>query len=157
VLATTLAKLGDGLGPALERITERHELQHQIDGPDLAVVGPVFEILPSASDEFQERVNRELSAYLAEITTKDCPPALGIVNLAGFALGRRSPEHYVALIILGGLTDQRLIRGSDVDRDRVTKAVATLAKEDEASLRRRAIELWEKMFRGRLVDPEPAL
>ena len=50
-------------------LTQRHELQHQIDGPHLPEASAVLNEMRSYSDEAVDEVNRELSAYLSELAT----------------------------------------------------------------------------------------
>lgn len=147
-LRALLERLPSGLGPAITAMTERHELQHQIDGPHLPLAGAVQRRLTGYSDESQARVNRELSAYVAEMTASDAPPLLGLIHLARFALmGRRSAEHQVAVIALSVMTDRvarRPMRGVDVSE--ASAAFAELAALEEDVLRARAASAWRALF-----------
>src|SRR5262249_34402327 len=79
-LAAVRARLGASLREVVLATTERHELQHQIDGPHLPLAAPVAELLGGYVKESQNRANRELSAYVAELTTEGGSPPLELVH-----------------------------------------------------------------------------
>lgn len=137
-----------GLHPALIALTERHELQHQIDGPHLPIAAAVERHLAAASDNTKELVNRELSAYIAEITAEGAPPKLGLVHLVRFALANRGgAEHHVALIALAALRGHEVQRAARrADPAEVTAAFAELAALGDVELRARAASAWRSLF-----------
>jgi hypothetical protein len=137
-----------GLHPALIALTERHELQHQIDGPHLPIAAAVERHLAAASDNTKELVNRELSAYIAEITAEGAPPKLGLVHLVRFALANRGgAEHHVALIALAALRGHEVRRAARrTDPAEVTAAFVELAALDDVELRARAASAWRSLF-----------
>ncbi|MBI5534723.1 MAG: hypothetical protein HY898_18500 [Deltaproteobacteria bacterium] len=147
-----------GLKAAILAATERHELQHQIDGPNLPICGEVLRRMGAFSKEAQMRVNRELSGYLAELTASGAPPRLGLVHLLRFALvAKGGAEHYV------GVQAMELMTGRDLygwdgrpDPERVSEAFVELAGWPEDKLRSKAAESWKKCFGERLpkIDPQ---
>ncbi len=157
-LGRALAAAPGGLLPALTLSTERHEIQHQLDGPHLAMASLVLRRMAGYADDAQRRVNRELSAYVAELTTEGASPRLGLIHLARFALlSRGGAEHHVALIAFEALTgrDVRDGRGR-VDRGAVGAAFGELAAEDDGALRNRAARAWGELFGGGLAELEEA-
>lgn len=93
------------LGPALIQNTERHELQHQWDGARLPRTGGVLRRLGSYGLGIQTTVNRELSGYLAEMTTPGTAPQLALVLLFRHAFAHRQGiEHETALLTLEALS-----------------------------------------------------
>jgi hypothetical protein len=153
VLATLLDQLGGDLAPALTAITERHELQHQIDGPHLPVAGPVLERLEGYDERVQQRVNRELSAYLAELTTPAAPPALGVLHLYRFTLiGDGGTEFEVAVIGLAALSGKQITDADGkLDRAAALAAFDALVALPEPELRARASSAWSDLFGHRLA------
>jgi hypothetical protein len=151
-LGRVLAASPGGLLPQLTATTERHELQHQLDGPHLPMASLVLRRLGAYADEAQERVNRELSAYVAELTTEGGSPRLGLIHLARFGLlGRRGTEHHVAVIAFEALSG-REVRDRDgrVDRGKLGEVFSELCAEDDAALRGRAARAWRELFGGEL-------
>src|SRR5262249_20123951 len=126
--AAALGKLRERLGADLDKAltiaTERHELQHQIDGPHLPLSSAVAELLARFADEAQDRANRELSAYIAEMTAMDAPPQLTLVHLFPFAItARGGAEHRVAILLLETLSGKKLRFGArDVDAETYARA-----------------------------------
>jgi hypothetical protein len=133
---------------AVTRMTERHELQHQMDGPHLPLAAELLQVTSSYASEAQTAVNRELSAYLAEMTAAAAPPKLGLVQLVRFTLASpRGGLHQVGWLALEALAGHRL-RGTD-DRicyEAVTRALDELDALDDSRLRQRAQQGWEELF-----------
>ena len=151
-----LAELaGDKLREQLTVMTERHELQHQIDGPHLPIASQILKRMPRYHEDAQGRANRELSAYLAELTS-DAPPKLGLVHLVPFALiARGGAEHHVAVIVLSALSGRsvpKLDRLEGVDSAELATAIDELFALDDATLRKRARELWKDAFGKKLPE-----
>ncbi|EYF00216.1 hypothetical protein [Chondromyces apiculatus] len=147
----------DQLLAALTEATERHELQHQVDGPHLPLASLVLKRLAAYAKESQDRVNRELSAYLAEMTAPGAAPRLGLVHLARFILlTPRGTEHHVGTLALEALTGQEVPReGNKVDRAAVARALTELGRESDDALRARAAQAWSSLFGVPLVPPQP--
>ncbi|MFI5298998.1 MAG: hypothetical protein ACHREM_12955 [Polyangiales bacterium] len=139
----------------LTAMTERHELQHQIDGPHLPMSPLIDRRLLGYSQEARVRANRELSAYLAEMTST-APPVLALAHMLPFALvSRGGAEHHVAVIAFYALTGQEVPRarpGSEVSAERISEAFHQLAELDEDALRGRAKRAWERAYGGTLPE-----
>src|SRR5690606_26108035 len=136
LLATLFA---DAAAPrtALLAKVERHELQHQIDGPLLPLAAPVLRKLGGYTDEVQERVNRELSAYLAQLTIET--PKIGLIIPLRFSLMQsRGIYHHAAVLMFEALVDRRLREGGKVDVSAFGVAFDELANLDDDALRERA-------------------
>jgi hypothetical protein len=148
-----------GLGPALVAMTERHELEHQIDGPHLPLSEAVLDGLASYSESAQDTVNRELSAYVAELTSAEGQPQLGLVHLLRFAWAPpRSSLHHVSLLAFEALADRELrLPLLGMDRPRLAAAFVELSRLDAPTLRDRARTAWHRLYDTRLpeVHPEP--
>jgi hypothetical protein len=133
---------------AVTRMTERHELQHQMDGPHLPLAAELLRVMSSYTSDAQTAVNRELSAHLAEMTAAAAPPKLGLVQLVRFTLALpRGGLHQVGWLALEALAGHRL-RGPD-DRicyEAVTRALDELGALDDSRLRQRAQQGWEELF-----------
>jgi hypothetical protein len=104
-LLASIAREHD-LRAALVTTTERHELQHAIDGPRPPRSSWLKDALALRPRNERDVVSRELDAYLAQATAPDPSPRLTIVRLVRMAhVGRRGAEHEVALLaleVLGG-------------------------------------------------------
>lgn len=147
------ALVSEHLREQLVAMTERHELQHQIDGPHLSLSTHVLRRLAGYRDDAQRRTNRELSAYLAELTSS-APPKLGVVHLVPFALlARGGAEHHVAVIVLLTLSGRRVTVVAD--RADLAAAIDELLSLDDATLRARARAVWRDAFGRTLQDPTP--
>ena len=157
VLATMRAEHPGRLERLMRDLTERHELQHQIDGPHLAVPTAVHEAVPWGADGLRRRISRELSAYVAAMTSSAVPPALTLVHLSTFATaGPRAAEHHVALIVLARLADRPVTDNEgNVDLTAVRDALDALANTDDDDLRIRAADLWDDLYGRRLSVVEP--
>ncbi len=154
-LAALVAKTGGDLHPAIVALTDRHELQHQIDGPHLVMSGAVKRHLPRRGEKFQKRVNRELSAYVAELVASDVPPKLGLLHLLRFAVSghKGSAEHNVALVALEAMGGDRVSDAhGDVDMVRLVGVYDVLAKLDDDTLRARAREAWADLYGYELAE-----
>ncbi|MBI4701387.1 MAG: hypothetical protein HY744_09545 [Deltaproteobacteria bacterium] len=93
--------------------TERHELQHQLDGEDLAIAPALFRLAPGAADAELRAVTQELSALLAELaTTDDLGAAWKLGDLAGHVLAQaaaRSRYRYAAALVVGELLGRPVV------------------------------------------------
>lgn len=149
-----LAALLEGHDPAtLSRMivatTERHEIQHQIDGPLRPIPQAVMDHLRRRRSRWP-RVSRELSAYLAELTAVDASPKVGLIHLVRFATSERfGVEHDVALLALQALSDRDL---DGEDRAAIAEIFRQLMALDEDTLRARAAAAWGDLYGGEL-DP----
>jgi hypothetical protein len=147
-IADLIAKDRAALTPALVAMTERHELQHQIDGPHLPISSAVLERMGGYSKEAQDLVNRELSGYIAELTTEPASPKLGLIGLLRFTrAGPRSALHHISVLALEALTDRKLTnRMGGSDPAELAKSFAELFSEDDATLRKRAARAWDELY-----------
>jgi hypothetical protein len=154
LLARVVARMPE-LGSAISAMTDRHELQHQIDGPHLRIPAALQETVPYGPQRMQQ-ANRELSAYLAEMTGTDVDPHLCLVHVGRFAmLGERDMLQHIALLILGTMTDQRLYDADgEPDQHRVAGAFAQLSVLAADELRTRAKEAWATLYGEALPDIE---
>ncbi|WP_437650210.1 hypothetical protein [Sorangium sp. So ce362] len=154
-----LARLRERLGAALERAvlsgTERHELQHQIDGPHLPLPPAVTELLAGYADDAQDRVGRELSAYLAEMTAGDAPPQLTLVHLFPFGVvARGGAEHRVATLLLETLSGKKLRLGArEVDPEAYARAFEEQVSRGDDELREAARRGYREHFGVDLQEP----
>lgn len=148
---------GFDLRGALVTLTERHELQHQVDGPHLALSGPVLKRMEGYAEAPQRQANRELSSYLAELTS-DAPPKLGVIHMIPFALiARGGPEHHVAVIVLSSLSGRpvpKVDRIDGVDTAELASAIDDVLALDDDAIRARAAKLWADAFGRTLPRPE---
>ncbi len=159
VLADLVAEAGGGVKDALVLGTERHELQHQIDGPHLSVSSAVLARLGAYVPTFQDRVNRELSAYVAELTAEGLAPKLELVHLAQFVVGERNGAyHHAAILVFEALTQKTLRHGTEpdgeVDYDGVRDALGDLARLSDDDLRERARKAYKELFNATLAAPK---
>jgi hypothetical protein len=154
-LAALRARLGADLEKAIQAGTERHELQHQIDGPHLPLASAVAELLAGFADEAQDRANRELSAYVAEMTTAGVPPQLTLVHLFPFGVVQRGgAEHRVAVILLETLSGKKLRFGArEVDPETYARAFEAQVGRGDDELREAARRAYRTLFEVELKEP----
>jgi hypothetical protein len=133
--------------------TERHELQHQIDGPHLVLSPLVEERLRRYTDEVQDRVNRELSAYLAQLTAEGEAPRIGFVHLAQFALSSGGGTYpTTSRLALCALEDEWC---DEVESEpEITARVERLADASSESIRERSRRAYKKVFGVPLASPQ---
>lgn len=130
---------------------ERHELQHQIDGPLLTLARPVLRKLAGYTDEAQERVNRELSAYVAQLTRAS---KLGLILPLRFVLlDDGGTYHHAGVLLFEALSD-RTVRDAAgrVDPALVLEVFEDLARLDDDGLAARARAAWERLYGDELPD-----
>lgn len=157
VLGRLVAGLGDqpeGLLPLAATLTDRHELQHQIDGPHLALSSALLKVFSGyRSPAFLDRANRELSAYTAELTAPDSQAHLGLVHLIPFAVADRG-DHLEAVATLA-LTEmarpeigdaEAFLSNRSPNLATVTNAINALAALDDAALKARAADAWRSFY-----------
>lgn len=152
VLARLLRAADGGLSPAIVAVTDRHELQHQIDGPHLAMASAVLERLPARGDAYKERVNRELSAYVAEMTAPEVSPLVGLIHLVRFAAQGRGHLHDVAMLAFEAMVDRPLDDAFGRDHRAIADAFAELAGLPPEGLRARAARAWQRLYGDELVE-----
>jgi hypothetical protein len=133
-------------------MTERHELQHQIDGPFLPLARGLADRLRGVHEDARDRVNRELSAYLAEMSTNDSRPKLVLLRLLEFGrAGGISTYAQISAMAFSALTTEPLLeKGLDVDGLAVQRRFNELAQLDDERLRQRARNAWQELFRATL-------
>jgi hypothetical protein len=156
VLANAFAGAPEKLAEAVLAVTERHELQHQVDGPHLPTARAVSRRLVGISDEEIDRVNRELSAYLSELSAEGAPASLGLIRLLRFALlSRGGVEHHVAMLAFEALAERPMGRGSYAAAE-LSRAFAELSAISDEALRARAKGAWGNLFGDTLPHLERA-
>lgn len=129
------ANSNDDLRRLLLAAVERHELQHQIDGSSLGIAAVVDRGMGRQSYQAESRVNRELSAYLAQMTTPKSRARLTLARLMRFTVLERSgTERSVAILALEALVGRRLDRGDEG----LTRGFLELSDLSEEALRERA-------------------
>ncbi len=136
--------------------TERHELQHQIDGPHLPIATGVRSRLEGYALDYQDRVSREVSAFLAELTADGLAPKLGLWQLLRYQLASEQGTYpRTALVVLEALAGRSLLRGYEVDAAALWRAWLELFAMPDDELRARARKAWGELFDGELADPRP--
>ncbi len=154
-LLTALLKGAEApLGTLITRLTDRHELQHQIDGPHLPMSSAVLRALPGRSPALQRRVNRELSAYTAELLADGVPPQLGVLHLAPFALnGRNHYLAHVARLVIGALGERSVTSAEgETDYLAIVQVLDGLARLTDDALRARARAAWAEFYGADLPE-----
>jgi hypothetical protein len=141
------------LSPSLQqvrRLVERHELQHQIDGPELAHAPAVLEALAGYEHAAIDQVNRELSAYMAELVTEGVSPKLALVHVMPFLHSRAgSALHFVIHLELAALAGERHELGLSDDPKAIFDELVALP---DAELQKRARAAYERLFGADLLD-----
>jgi hypothetical protein len=136
--------------------TERHELQHQIDGPHLPIATGVRSRLEGYALDYQDRVSREVSAFLAELTADGLAPKLGLWQLVRYQLASEQGTYpRTALVVLEALAGRSLLRGYVVDGEALWRAWHELFAMSDDELRARARKAWGELFDGELAEPKP--
>jgi hypothetical protein len=147
-----------GVRDAVLAGTERHELQHQIDGPDLELSKVVLRRLSAYVPSFQDRVNRELSAYVAELTAEGASPRFGLLVLAPFVFGDKNPGpyHFAAVFTFEALSGKRIRRGAepygDLEFDKFADVFQDLMARSDDQLRRKAREAYHDLYGSDLPE-----
>ncbi len=98
------AKALDAVEAAQLKGTERHELQHLIDGDTLAIPAALFDLGAGVSDERLLRAAQEASAYLCELDQDDpLAAAWTLAQLTALIFERsgRTPYRLAAALVLG--------------------------------------------------------
>ncbi len=134
----------------VRRLVERHELQHQIDGPALTHSAAVLQALAGYEAAAIHEVNRELSAYTAEFVARGVSPRLALVHTLPFLhapLG--SALYFVVRLQLAALSARPLDDPSGEELLAVFSELAVLPDED---LRSRARAAYEELFDEELPD-----
>lgn len=135
--------------------TERHELQHQIDGPHLPIAGPVLNLLEGYAPSSQDRVNREVSAFLAELTTQGMAPKLALVQLAQYLMvSENHPYAKTSIVIFEALSDKKVRRGFYLDGEKFWDVYEKLFEMSDDALRKRAAETWANLYGKQLPEPK---
>jgi hypothetical protein len=120
--------------------TERHELQHQVDGPLLTVPTELYRTIPWADDEAVRTVARELSAHLAELDTDDSlAVAWRLADLCTHLVRPRSRRtyRYAAAVIVS-----RLVQGPVLERDGSVRIEQVLRLWQHMAERRTDLAAW---------------
>lgn len=154
-----LAKCGallKQLSPNLQqvrRLVERHELQHQIDGPELTHSPAVLEALAGYERAAIDQVNRELSAYLSELVTEQVSPKLALVHVMPFSTSRAgSSLHFVVHLELSALAESALGRRGAARSDDLPAIFDELSALPDAELQGLARAAYRRLFGAELLD-----
>lgn len=154
LLARVVETLGDDIDAQAAAVVDRHELQHQIDGPDLPTAGRVRQRFGGRGEDWRKRVNREFSSYIAQMTASDADPHLGVVHLARLAIGETGRRVYpaTALLVLEAMTGHLIMEddGRAVDRDQLAQAISALSGMTAEAIRAKAAATWADEFGGDL-------
>jgi hypothetical protein len=150
---------GDGraIASGVLAATERHELQHQIDGPHLPLSPSVLAIMEGYAHASQDRVNREVSAFLAELTAEGAAPKVTLVQLAQYLLAREDPTGTygrTAMAALEALSGRTVRRGYRLDGKAFWSVYEELFTLPDDELRARAKQTWEREFDAELIAPK---
>lgn len=141
------------LSPSLQQVrwlVERHELQHQIDGPELKHSAAVLEALSGYERAAIDQVNRELSAYLSELVTEKASPKLALVHVMPFLASRPgSSLHFVVHLELSALAPEREKVAVSEDPRAVFDELVALPDDQ---LRARARNAYQRLFGVDLRD-----
>jgi hypothetical protein len=145
--AALSAAVGRGeLGAALLDATARHELQHRIDGPHPSPSAWLRSRVAWLDPASRARTERELSAYLAQMTAPGAAPRITLLRLLRLALViRRGVEHDVARLAFAAL-------GGGVP---VEQAYGALAARTDEGLRVAAAAAWRLVYGGELAAVAP--
>jgi hypothetical protein len=139
-LAPTLAQV--------RRLVERHELQHQIDGPALTHSPAVLAALAGYSHAAIDEVNRELSAYLAELVADGVSPKLALVHVMPFrGSSPGSGLRFIVELELAALSERK-----SADSSNVSASFDELIALPDDVLRKRARAAHERLFDAALPD-----
>lgn len=149
-----LKRVVDGLGDDIDAqsaaVVDRHELQHQIDGPDLPMAGIVRRRVGRRGEDWRERVNREFSGYVAQMTAPDASPHLGVVHLARLAVGETGRRVYpaTAMLVLEAMTGHPIIEasGASVNRAEMAQAISALSGMSADAIRAKAAAVWAREY-----------
>ena len=136
--------------------TERHELQHQIDGPHLPLSTTVLSHMQGYAHSSQDRVNREVSAFLAEMTAGGAAPKVTLVQLAQYLLGREDLNgtyNKAAIICFEALSGKKVRKGHRMDGRAFWEVYEELFLLEDDVLRARAKQAWEAEYDAELIEP----
>ncbi len=137
----------------VRRLVARHELQHQIDGPELTTAAPVLKELEGYSHAAIDEVNRELSAYVAELVAAGVSPKLALVHTLPFLYGARtSGLYFVGKLEFLALGDRRGVVGAGLSDDELDALFVELTQLSDDQLRERARSVHERLFDSPLPD-----
>jgi hypothetical protein len=126
----------------------RHELQHQIDRGDPPLAKTLARRARARGLAVPPRINRELSAYLAELTAADGVPRVSLARLLRLAVIDRSRiDGEAARVALQALSGH----AAD-DSATPARCYLELTSLDDAALRSLAQTAWQREF-GRALPP----
>ncbi len=134
----------------------RHEAHHRLDQDSGLPHPEVLAVAGSKRSAFAVRARLELSAYLGQIASDVWLPQLTLWNLSRHAFRRgtvRREEALVAIIVaeslgreLGIRTSGPVLRGMEIDRDRLASLMIALGDRTTAELRSAAAAAWQRTF-----------
>ena len=126
---------------------ERHELEHQMDGPDLRPAALLQWRPRFAQTDDALRKNRELSAYLAQISTPGDTAHLSLIRLLRLCLVDPAWSDAAAARLA---FSAMLGRNLGASAEGVVGAFEELASLDDATLRARASAAWRAQYGAEL-------
>ena len=131
--------------------TERHELQHQVDGEDLDVPAALYDVAPNVRESDLGRASKEMSAYLCELVTDDpVDAALLLVQLMEFAMSDSSVYHYAGALVLGNLGEGPVLKESGrvslTDLETIAAWIEVQGTDLAARVSERASAAHERLF-----------
>jgi hypothetical protein len=136
--------------PQVRRLVERHELQHQIDGPDLTHAPAVLKALAGYEHAAIDQVNRELSAYMAELMTDGVSPKLALRHVMPFLASKPgSSLNFVIHLELAALAPNRHEAALSENSQAIFEELSALS---DAQLRQRTREAYAALFHSQLPD-----
>lgn len=141
------------LSDALRRTVARHELQHQLDGVEPPVAKSLASRARASGLALPPRINRELSAYLAEMASPAGAPRLSLVRLLRMTLidAQRIDGAAAGLALQALAVDA----ATDAEPPRPERAFVELSTLTEPELRARAARAWQRELGRELRDPVP--
>lgn len=144
-----LAQQPTKLRDMVHAVTTRHELQHQIDGPSLYRPTMLRQHMRLHADWAEQKVNRELSAYLAEFAATGGCASLCLMELFGFAWqeAENAELRHVGMLALATLSDRHWDAGSSgFTRRELSSIYLELNRLSDEALTARAAHAWEQLY-----------
>ncbi len=116
--------------------TTRHELQHQVDGEDLAVPRLLYDRFPDRDERLLHRIAKEASAYLCELQTEDSQEAwLHARQVIALAVMRSSFIYATATALaVGAVMDEAGILESGLPKLDLAVALAQAMEAEGANV-----------------------
>ena len=136
----------------------RHEAQHKLD-QERGLAHPAalaMHLDERASSPFALRARYELSAYLSQIASDVWLPQLTLWNLARHAFrlpAIHNEESVVAVVVVEAIAHELgirargpVLRGAQIDRDRLGELMSEIGRRSTVELRNAAAAAWTQLF-----------